>query len=62
MSKDEIKYEINKVLDLLPNEALAELLDFLHKLGRKGEYSIFDEEEFKKILLEEEELLTRLAK
>jgi hypothetical protein len=62
MSKDEIKYEINKVLDLLPDEALAELLAFLHKLGKKGDYSILDEEEFSKLLLEEEELLTRLAK
>jgi hypothetical protein len=62
MSKDEIKYEINKVLDLLPDEALAELLAFLHKLGRRGEYSILDEEEFTKLLLEEEALLTRLAK
>ena len=62
MSKDEIKYEINKVLDLLPDKALAELLEFLQKLGRKGEYSILDESEFKKLLLEEEDLLTRLAK
>ena len=62
MSKDEIKYEINKVLDLLPDKALAELLEFLHKLGKKGEYSILDEEEFRKMLLEEEELLTRLAR
>jgi hypothetical protein len=62
MSKDEIKYEINKVLDLLPDEALSELLEFLHRFGRKGDYSILDEEEFTKLLLEEEALLTRLAK
>jgi hypothetical protein len=62
MSKDEIKYEINKVLDLLPDEALAELLQFLHKLGKTGDYSILDEAEFKKLLLEEEALLSRLAK
>jgi hypothetical protein len=61
MSKDELKNEINKVLDLLPDEALGELLEFLNKLGRKGTLSILDEDEFAKLLMEDEELLTRLA-
>jgi hypothetical protein len=61
MSKDELKNEINKVLDLLPDEALGELLEFLNKLERKGTLSILDEDEFAKLLMEDEELLTRLA-
>jgi hypothetical protein len=62
MSKDELKLEINKALDLLPDAALRELLEFLNKLGNKGAYSILDEEEFKQLLMEDEDLLTRLSK
>lgn len=62
MSKDGLKLEINKVLDLLPDATLRELLEFLNKLKNKGVYGILDEEEFKQLLGEDEELLTRLSK
>jgi len=36
VSKEEIKYEINKVLDNLPDKALEELLVFLKELDLKN--------------------------
>ena len=35
MSKEEIKYEINKVLDQFSDKALEDLLTFLKQLGSK---------------------------
>jgi len=37
MSKEEIKYEINKVFDHLSDRALSELLAFLKKLDNNRE-------------------------
>jgi hypothetical protein len=61
MSKDEIKTEINKVLDHLPDAALEELLVFLQGLDKKIHLSVLNEDEFKRILVEEGDLLKRLA-
>ena len=61
MSKEEIKSEINKVLDHLPDKALEELLVFLKGLDKKVLYSMLNEEEFKKMLVEEADLLKKLA-
>lgn len=61
MSKEEIKTEINKVLDHLPDQALQDLLVFLKTLDKNTRYSIFNEDEFKKMLVEEADLLKRLA-
>jgi hypothetical protein len=61
MSKDEIKYEINKVLDLLPDKALADLLSFLKNIESKSMDSLMDTTRLKKILNEDKELLQKLA-
>jgi hypothetical protein len=61
MSKEEIKTEINKVLDHLPDQALEELLVFLKSLDKNVRYSILNDNEFQKILTEESDLLKRLA-
>ena len=61
MSKKEIKYEIDKVLDRFSDEALAELLAFLKELDSKKSGSINLSSSLSKILSEDKELLTKLA-
>ena len=61
MSKDEIKYEINKVLDLLPDRALEDLLSFLKNVEGKSKDSLLDSSRLKRILTEDKELLQKLA-
>jgi hypothetical protein len=61
MSKDEIKYEINKVLDLLPDKALEDLLSFLKNVEGKSNDSLLDSSRLKRILTEDKELLQKLA-
>ena len=61
MSKEEIKYEINKVLDQFSDEALAELLAFLRELDVKKEKKISLTSSLSKILSDDKELLTKLA-
>lgn len=61
MSKEEIKYEITKVLDHFSDSALSEILAVLKKLeAKQTEQSTISS--LNKILSEDEELLTRLAK
>ncbi len=60
MSKEEIKYEISKVLDKFPDEALGEILTFLKKLEAK-QMEVSIKSSLNKILSEDTELLTRLA-
>lgn len=62
MSKDEIKNEINKVLDHFSDEALGELLVFLKGLDAKKEKKISLTSFLNKILTEDKELLTKLAR
>lgn len=62
MSKEEIKYEINKVLDLLPDNALQDLLSFLKALDQKSTTSILNTKALDKILAEDKDLLEKLAK
>ena len=62
MSKEEIKYEINKVLDLLPDNALQDLLSFLKALDQKSITSILNTKALDKILAEDKDLLEKLAK
>jgi hypothetical protein len=62
MSKDEIKFEINKVLNQLSSEALEELLTFLKKIEQKQSPAILNSSHLQKILSEDSELLQRLAK
>jgi hypothetical protein len=61
MSKEEIKYEINKVLDHFPDKALAELLAFLKELDSRQSIKFNKTSTFTKIILEDKDLLTKLA-
>lgn len=62
MSKDEIKSEINKVLDHLPDKTLEELLSFLKNMESKQAHISFDKVILEKILTEDKNLLEKLAK
>lgn len=59
MSTNELKYEINKVLDQFSDEALEELLRFLQELNAK-QHPI-NADHLHKILSEDHNLLQRLA-
>ena len=61
MSKDEIKYEINRVLDKFSSDALEELLLFLKQLEEKNNSDIVNSDVLQRILLEDTELLEKLA-
>jgi hypothetical protein len=61
MSKKEIKYEIDKVLDRFSDEALRELLVFLKELDLRKSGRINLSSSLSKILSEDKELLTKLA-
>jgi hypothetical protein len=60
MSKEEIKYEINKVLDGFSDKSLEDLLSFLKSIEAKNP-SVFSPGSLKKILTEDNELLQKLA-
>jgi len=62
MSKEEIKYEINKVLDQFSDQALEDLLSFLKELDAKSASESSFISPLKKILSEDAGLLSRLAK
>ena len=61
MSKDEIKFEISKVLDHFSDSALQELLSFLKKLEQQRGASILNSDSLRLILSEDRDLLKRLA-
>jgi hypothetical protein len=61
MSKDEIKSEINQVLDHFSNGALAELLHFLKKLNKQNLPGRVNLNDLQKILKGDHELLQKLA-
>lgn len=62
MSKEDIKYEISKVLDHFSDKALTELLAFLKELDSKHQSSSSTDPFLHRILSEDKELLTKLAK
>ena len=62
MSKEQIKREINKVLDHLPDKTLQDILSFLKNIGSKQTLSIADDASLDKILSEDKDLLEKLAK
>ena len=62
MSKDEIKHEINKVLDHLSDKTLQDLLSFLKGIDKKQSFSSADRTTLDKILSEDKDLLEKLAK
>jgi hypothetical protein len=61
MSKDQIKYEINQVLDKLSGDALEELLVFLKQVEERSKQATVNSSVLHKILSEDRELLEKLA-
>ena len=61
MNTREIKQEINKTLDRIPEEVLGEILDYLKKLEGKKSDTFSLARDLKKILEEDKRLLERLA-
>ena len=61
MSKEEIKYEINKVLDTLPDAALEQLLLYLKQQDTKDISEARINDILKQIIEEDADLLLRLA-
>lgn len=61
MSKEEIKYEINKVLDHFPDQVLEELLSFLKNIEGQQTTFQFDKKTIDRILKEDSSLLQKLA-
>lgn len=62
MSNEQIKSEINKVLDHLSDKTLQDVLSFLKKIQDKASLSITDQSILNKILAEDQDLLEKLAK
>ena len=62
MSKEEIKQEINKVLDHLSDKTLQNILSFLKSIEGKHGFSLTDAAILDKILSEDKDLLEKLAK
>ena len=60
MSKEQLKHEINKVLDQFSDSALEELLSFLKQL--ESNKLISNSTELNKILSEDKQLLEKLAR
>ena len=61
MSKDEIKTEINKVLDQLPDKTLEGILQLLRKIEQKETPFAVNQSLIDKILNEDSDLLHKLA-
>ncbi|MDP4265130.1 MAG: hypothetical protein Q8941_21560 [Bacteroidota bacterium] len=61
MSKEEIKHEINKVLDHLSGKTLQGILSFLRSIEGKQIFSLADRAVLDKILSEDKDLLGKLA-
>ncbi len=59
MLKEEIKIEINKVLDELPDSTLQDLLGYLKSL--RAPQSFIDEQHLMEILTGDRQLLQKLA-
>jgi mRNA-degrading endonuclease RelE of RelBE toxin-antitoxin system len=61
MTSIEIKTEIQKVLDQVPENVLGDVLDFLKELQSKSPDQIKLANNLRKILSEDRELLEKLA-
>jgi mRNA-degrading endonuclease RelE of RelBE toxin-antitoxin system len=61
MTSVEIKIEIQKVLDKVPENILPDVLDFLKELETKSEDQVKFANNLKKILTEDRDLLQKLA-
>jgi hypothetical protein len=61
MLKEEIKLEINRILDRFSDKALQDLLSFLRSIDSKHTISLLTGDNFRKILSEDKDLLEKLA-
>ena len=62
MTTKEIKSEIQKTLDGIPENVLQEILDYLKEIRGKSAEKIRLSKNLRDILVEDRELLERLAK
>jgi len=62
MSTNEIKIEIQKSLDHVPDSVLQDILDFLRMADKQPTDRLTLVKNFRNILAEDKELLERLAK
>ena len=62
MTTNQIKTEIQKVLDTVPETVLEDILKYLKNLADKPGDTITLSQNLRKILSEDKELLDRLAK
>jgi hypothetical protein len=62
MTSIQVKTEIQKVLDQVPEEVLTDVLDFLKELQKQPAENIQLAKFMKQTLLEDKELLEKLAK
>lgn len=62
MTSLELKKEIQTVLDSLPEDSLTEVLAFLRLVEEQGSNKIVMADNVRRILLEDKELLEKLAK
>ncbi len=61
MTTQQIKQEIVKVLEQVPDEVLTDILDYLNELKGKSEDQVLRIKHFRRILEEDKNLLKRLA-
>lgn len=61
MTTKQLKQEIVKVLDQVPDEVLTDLLEYLNELKNKSEDQVLKVKHFRRILEEDTNLLRRLA-
>jgi len=62
MSRDELKEEISKVLENVPEEVLEDILDYLKLLVSNPKEKLSMTTKLRQIIIEDEELLQKLAK
>lgn len=61
MSNKDLKQEINKVLDSIPEDILEDVLNYLRVISNKSKSTIQMSQNLSKILDEDKNLLERLA-
>jgi hypothetical protein len=61
MTTKQLKQEVVKALDQMPDEVLAELLEYMQSLQGKDESSIRRARHLRRILVEDSDLLKALA-
>ena len=62
MNKENVKTEIHKVVDMLPDDLSNEVLTYLKGILNKSSYDVILANNLSKILTEDHELLNRLSK